>query len=170
MAIDIRFRTEKYTKKIISGDLYKKWIEENSENSKYSYKEFCTFWELLANKYTDTVCSNPHGVKLFQNMGEIVLKYATSSNINRNYRSSNLINEPVEHLNLITGGKNGKIVWSIAHVRKINPELPLLGFQACRKFTNKAAEAFYETPELFKVSRFSKANIKSKINKNIPNG
>lgn len=165
MIKDVRFRTEKYTKKIISEDLYKKWIEENQENSKYSYKEFCDFWELLANKYIEKTCTIPQGIKFPLNMGEVSLKYATSTNLNRNYRSSNLAKEPVGYLNFGTNGKNGKIVWSIAHVRKINSELPLIGFQGCRKFTQKASKAFYETPEIFRISRFSKGNRINKINK-----
>jgi len=161
MIKDIRFRVEKYTKKIISKELYKKWKKENPENSKYSYKDFCNFWKLIADKYTDTVCENPHGVKLSPNMGEISLKYVTSNVINKNYVSSKLANTPVKHLNFITNGKNGKIVWSVAYVRKINSELPLIGFTACRNFTVKAAKAFKETPELFKISRASIANIKA---------
>ena len=165
MVEDIRFRVEKYTKKIISKELYKKWLVENPENSKYSYKDFCNFWKLLANKYTDVASENPHGVKLSPNMGEISLKYVTSNVINKNYVSSQLANTPVRHLNFSTNGKNGKIVWSVAYVRKINTELPLLGFSACRSFTVKAGKAFKETPELFKISRASKANILAIIDK-----
>lgn len=161
MVKDIRFRVEKYTKKIISKDLYKKWIAENKENSKYSYKDFCNFWKLLSEKYTEVVCNNPQGIKLNSNMGEVALKYVTSNVINRNYNSSNIAKVPVQHLNLITNGKNGKIVWSVSNVRKINQELSLLGFSACRNFTKKAAAAFKETPEVFKISRASIANIKA---------
>ena len=166
MIKDIRFRSEKYTNKIISEDLYKKWILEYPEYSKYSYKEFCNFWKLLAGKYTDTTCSNSHGVKLSLNLGETSLKYVSSQNINKNYKSSNITNEPVGHLNFGSSGKNGKIVWSIAHVRKINTELPLIAFQACRAFTKKAGIAFSENPELFRVSKASKANIINKQREN----
>lgn len=167
MIKDIRFRSEKYTKKIISKDLYKKWIQKYPEYSKYSYKEFRNFWKLISEKYTDTVCENSHGVKLNFNLGEIALKYTTSSNINKNYGSSNKVNEPVEHLNFGTSGKNGKIVWSITYVRKINYELSLMAFKAVREFTAKAAKAFLETPELFKISKASKSNIVNKFNHNV---
>jgi hypothetical protein len=165
MVKDIRFRVEKYTKKVISKDLYKKWLSENPENSKYSYKDFCNFWKLLANKYTDIVSENPQGVKLSPNMGEISLKYVTSNVINKNYASSNIANTPVQHLNFGTNGKNGKIVWSVAYVRKINPELPLVGFSACREFTIKAGKAFKNTPEIFKISRASKINRQALVDK-----
>lgn len=168
MIKDIRFRVEKYTKKIISKDLYKKWVAEDPKNSKYSYKDFCNFWKLLSEKYTDIACTNPHGVKLNSNMGEVALKYVTSNVINKNYNSSNIAKVPVQHLNFITNGKNGKIVWSVSNVRKINQELSLLGFSACRNFTKKAAVAFKETPELFKISRVSLSNVKA-IADNIKN-
>lgn len=166
MIKDVRFRSEKYTKKIISEDLYKKWIIEYPEYSKYSYKEFCNFWKLLSEKYTDRVCDNSHGVKLSLNLGEVVLKYVSSQDTNKNYRSSNITNEPVGHLNFGSSGKNGKIVWSIAHVRKINTELPLVAFQACRNFTVKAGKAFAENPELFRISKASKANVINKQKEN----
>ena len=161
MIKDVRFRSEKYTRKIISEDLYKKWIEKYPEYSKYSYKEFSEYWKLLSNKHTDTVSTNSHGVKLQLNLGEIALKYTSSQDLNRNYHSSTIAKEPVGHLNFGSSGKNGKIVWSIAYVRKINSELPLIAFQACRNFTVKAAKAFSETPELFKISKASKMNILS---------
>lgn len=164
MVKDIRFRSEKYTKKIISKDLYKKWLIENPQFSKYSYKEFCDFWKLLAEKHVETVVTTPHGVKLNNNLGHIALKYATSTYLNRNYRNTILANEPVGHLNFGTGGKNGKVVWSVGAVRKINIDLPLIGFQACRNFTTKAANAFKETPELFKISKLTNSNIKNLIN------
>jgi hypothetical protein len=164
MIKDVRFRSEKYTKKIISENLYKKWLAEYPQYSKYSYKDFCNFWKLLAEKHVDVVVSTSSGVKLNNNLGQVALKYATSTHLNRNYKNSNLINEPVGHLNFASSGKNGKIVWSIGPVRKINIDLPLIGFQACRNFTIKAANAFKETPELFKVSKLTTTNIKNSIN------
>lgn len=158
MIKDVRFRSEKYTKKIITKELYEKWIKKYPEYSKFSFKEFKNFWKTLSDKYIKTVCETPHGVKLGLNLGEIALKYIISQNTNRNYNSSKLANEDVGHLNFGTSGKNGKIVWSIAQVRKINTELPLIAFQACRNFTIKAGEAFSETPELFKISKASKVN------------
>lgn len=169
MVKDIRFRSEKYTKKIITPDLYLKWVEEYPEYSKYSYKEFCNFWKLLANEYTDTVCDNSHGAKLHFNNGQLVLKYTNSSGFNKNYKISKLANEPVGHLNLVSSGKNGKIVWSTAQIRKINPELPLIAFQACRNFTVKASKAFVDTPELFKITKASAGNIKNIIKKHNKN-
>lgn len=158
MIKDIRFRSEKYTKKIITKDLYNKWIEKYPEYSKYSFKEFKNYWKLLSDKYIETVCETSHGAKLSLNLGEIALKYTISQNLNRNYSSSKIANDDVGHLNFGSSGKNGKIVWSVAHVRKINTELPLVAFQACRNFTTKAGQAFSETPELFKISKASKVN------------
>ena len=40
MIKDIRFRSEKYTKKIISEDLYNKWLTKYPEYSSYSFKDF----------------------------------------------------------------------------------------------------------------------------------
>ncbi len=163
MVKDIRFRTEKYTKNIISEELYNKWVLEFPEYSKYSYKEFKDMWKLLSKEYINSVVTNSHGVKLYSNIGETILKYTTSGDVNRNYNSSKIAQEPVGHLNFASSGKNGKIVWSVAYARKINSELPLIGFQACRNFTEEAAKAFLETPELFKVSKSSKKNVQAII-------
>ena len=161
MIKDIRFRSEKYTKKIISEDLYNKWLTKYPEYSSYSFKDFENFWKSLADKYTEIPCTNSHGVKLQFSLGELALKYTNSKEINKNYNSSKITKEAVGHLNFGSSGKNGKIVWSIAYVRKINSELPLIAFKACRNFKIRAAKALSETPELFKISKINKFLIGS---------
>ena len=75
MPKDVRFRTEKYTTKIITEDLYKDWIKENNEYSHITFKEFKVLWKLLSNKYVDTIVNTSHGVNLSGSMGEMSLKY-----------------------------------------------------------------------------------------------
>jgi len=102
-------------------------------------------------------------------MGDISLKYVLSTDVNRNYGKSKKAGEAVGHLNLITSGKNGKIVWSVDYARKFNCELPLVGFQSCRDLTTKAAISFKENPELFRITKTSKGNIDAILNKYHPN-
>lgn len=163
--VDVRYRPIKYTKKIISKELYQKWIKDFPEYSKYSFKEFKNFWYMIADQYKETICSNTHGVRLPLYTGDISLKYVVSTDVNRNYNSSKLIGEDIGHLNLITSGKNGKIVWSVDYARKFNSELPMIGFQACRDLTTKASVSFKDTPELFRITKASKGNIEAILNK-----
>lgn len=158
---DIRYRPTKYTKKVITKDLYSKWIKEYPEYSIYSYKDFYNFWILLSKEYIDTIVTNTHGVRLSFYMGDLSLKYVTSSNLNRNYKKSIEAKTPTGHLNFITSGKNGKIVWSVDYARKFNSELPLIAFKSCRNFTIKAASAFKNTPELYRITKASKGNIEA---------
>jgi len=169
MVKDIRYRPVKYTKKVISKELYNKWIKENPEYSKYSFKEFYNFWKLLANEYKKNITTNTHGIRLSFYMGDISLKYVTSTDINKNYKSSKEAGVDVGHLNFITSGKNGKVVWSVNYARKFNSELPLIGFQPCRNLTEMATEAFRESPELFRITKVSKSNIESILLKHHPN-
>ena len=125
MIKDVRFRPTNYTKKVISKELYEKWIKQYPEYSNYSFKDFKKFWETIASQYKKVITSNPHGVRLSFYMGDISLKYVFFTEVNRNYKLSNQINEPVGHLNFITSGKPGKIVWSVDYARKFNAELPL---------------------------------------------
>lgn len=162
---DVRYRPIKYTKKIISKELYQKWIQNFPEYSKYSYDNFRKFWYMIVDQYKEVICTNSHGVRLPLYNGDISLKYVVSSDINRNYKSSNIAKEDVGHLNLVTSGKNGKVVWSIDYARKFNCELPMIGFQACRDLTTKAATAFKNTPELFRITKASKGNVEAILNK-----
>ena len=164
MIKDIRFRTTKYTKTVISKDLYEKWIQTYPEYSKYSFKEFYSFWKMLANEYKEVICSNTHGIRLSFYMGDISLKYVTSTETNKDFKKSNEANCDVGYLNLITSGKNGKVVWGVDHARKFNCELPLIGFQACRDLTTKAGIAFKNNPELFRITKVSKGNIEAILN------
>lgn len=168
MIKDIRYRPTKYTKKVISKELYEKWRKAFPEYSRYSFRDFKRFWNMLASEYKEATVTNSHGIRLPFYMGDISLKYIISSDINRNYNSSKIANEPVAHLNLITSGKNGKIVWSIDYQRKFNSELPLLGFQSCRNFTEMAGNSFKETPELFRITKVSRGNIDAILVKHHP--
>ncbi len=169
MIRDIRFRPTNYTKKVISNELYEKWRKTYPEYSKYTFKQFKELWGMLASEYKNIVVSNSHGIRLPFYMGDISLKYVMSSQLNRNYVSSEKASEPVGHLNLITSGKNGKIVWSVDYARKFNAELPLIGFQSCRNFTTMAANSFKENPELFRIAKVSKGNIEAILLKHHPN-
>lgn len=166
---DIRFRPTKYTKKVISEELYEKWKTAYPEYSRYSFEDFYRFWKMLANEYKQDIVTNTHGIRLPFYMGDISLKYVLSTETNRNYGKSKDVGEPVGHLNLITSGKNGKIVWSVDYARKFNCELPLIGFQSCRDLTMKAAISFKENPELFRITKTSKGNIDAILNKYHPN-
>jgi hypothetical protein len=157
---DVRFRTEKYTKKIITKELYDKWLLENKEYEHISYDTFKKYWKHIAEKIVNLTCSNTHGVKLPQYMGELSLKYVISTTI-KNYSASEKLKEDIPYINLISNGKVGKIVWSVLYARKLNSELPMLGFQSCRKFTKKAYNSFVENPELFRVSKASKSNVEA---------
>lgn len=169
MIKDIRYRPTKYTKKVISEELYNKWIQKYPEYSKYSFRQFCNFWKMIADQYKEIIATNTHGIRLPFYMGDMSLKYVTSTEVNRNWKNSNQIGEKVGHLNLITSGKNGKIIWSVDYARKFNSELPLMGFQSCRDLTNRAAISFRENPELFRISRMSRGNVEAILNKYHPN-
>lgn len=169
MVKDVRYRPTKYTKKVISKELYKKWLQKYPEYSKCSYRDFCNYWKMIVEEYKDSICNTTHGVRLPFYMGDTTLKYVQSTNINRNYKHSNEIKQPVGHLNFITSGKNGKIVWSVDYARKFNRELPLIGFQGCRDLTTKATNSFRETPELFRITKVSKGNIEAILTKEHPN-
>lgn len=166
---DIRFRPTKYTKKVISEELYERWKIAYPEYSRYSFEDFYRFWKMLASEYKQDIVTNTHGIRLPFYMGDISLKYVLSTETNRNYGKSREVGEAVGHLNLITSGKNGKIVWSVDYARKFNCELPLVGFQSCRDLTTKAAISFKENPELFRITKTSKGNIDAILNKYHPN-
>lgn len=168
MIKDIRYRPIKYTKKVITKELYKKWIQNYPEYSKYSFNEFKKYWDIIASKYKELIVNTTHGIRLPFYMGDMSLKYVNSSELNKNYHNSKKANEDVGHLNFITSGKNGKIVWSVDYARKFNSELPLIGFQACRDLTQKAAFSFKENPELFRITKVSKGNIEAILVKNHP--
>lgn len=169
MIKDVRYRPTKYTKKVISKELYEKWKIAYPEYSQYSFREFCSLWKMVAERYKEVVCESSHGVRLPFYMGDISLKYVTSTEVNKNYKNSDEIKDSVGHLNFITSGKNGKVVWSVDYARKFNCELPLIGFQGCRDLTSKAASSFKENPELFRITKVSKGNIEAILNKEHPN-
>ncbi len=169
MVKDVRYRPTKYTKKVISIELYQKWKKLYPEYSKYSFLEFKRFWLSLASKYKETICSNTHGIRLPFYMGDISLKYIVTSKLNRNYKFAKEVNVEVGYMNFATNGKQGKIVWSVDYARKFNAELPLIGFQGCRDLTTRAGKAFVENPELFRITKTSKRNIGAILVKNHPN-
>lgn len=169
MIKDVRFRTEDFTKQVISIKLYEKWIKEYPEYSKYSFEQFKKMWHNLAETYKEVTCTSISGVRLPFYMGDLSLKYVTTNSSNINHNKSNIAKEPVGHLNFVTNGKTGKTVWSVDYARKFNCELPMLAFKSCRDLTLRARESFKETPGLFRIARATKKNVEAILHSYHPN-
>ena len=153
-----RFKRNKYKKRIVTTDLYDKWIAQYPEYKHYTIQMFRKYWVKLANKYMDVAVTNPHGVRLPFYMGDLSVQYTPELDKNISIHKTAQQGVEVRHMNFSTNGKAGKTIWSVDYARKFNKYLPLMGFEAGRKFTEKTTNQLTDTPEIFKDSARSKSN------------
>lgn len=157
----------KYTTHLITRELYNKWIEKTGR--KESFERFVKIWEMIAETLQDEVISNTDGVRLGFYTGDIRLNYTKKYDPIINEKASDEVGKDVKHTNWNTNGKLGKVIWSIDYARKRNKRIKLYAFEPDRVLSRqKAANAFKNTPEIYKDNNLSKFQIKVIKDKNNP--
>src|SRR5882672_815091 len=70
-----RMRKAKFSKKVITMELYLKFIKEFPEHKEITWREFYDNWLLIAKKTQIEAIHNPLGVKLGSYLGELKLQF-----------------------------------------------------------------------------------------------
>lgn len=153
-----RMKKAKYIHKVISEDLYNKWLANNPEYKDTTFKEWKAIWKVIMEVMWEHIHTDTDGIRLPFYNGDICIKYVNHYRLppERSYLTEEDVD--VAALNWSTGGKLGKIVWSIDGARKYNKYLNLFGFKAASKQSSRAHKSFNENPEIFKDKALSGIN------------
>jgi hypothetical protein len=149
-----RFRDTKYSKNLISEELYNEWINDNPsfKDRVPTYGIFLKIWNKLASKYRHYTTTNSMGVKLPKFCGHLSLEY-----INIEYEAIDITKStetnPVPYLNWNTFEKLGKVVWGVRDAMRFNAYLPFIAFKASSEFRKEATKGLRETPGKYKTAK-----------------
>lgn len=147
-----RMRKAKFSKQVVTQDLYKKFVEQFPEYN-ISWKEFYDMWAEIADTIRNESIFNPLGVKLGSYTGEIKLQYIPYKFKAEDHNSSSELGEKVNHLNLISRGKVARIKWERRAAVKRNKMLQFFAFEPTRKLKDIAKKYTDANPEKIRVAR-----------------
>lgn len=146
-----RMGKAEFSTNIVSEDLYNRWKASNPE-FKLTYIEFSKLWQLITDQIQEEIVTNPQGVKLAFQCGELIIQY-----LPRNLKAKDQVNsdeegEAVPFLNVTTKGKLAKISWIRKRAVRFNPQIILFAFKHTRNIAIKANEVITNKPEIFRNS------------------
>lgn len=136
-------RKSKFSKTVISRELWKKFIEEFKEYKDMTWKEFYDNWLDIANVIRQETVHNPLGIKLGSYLGELKTQYLPHKFFADDKDLSNKLGEKVNHLDIHTKGKVAKIKWERRWAVKFNRMLQFYAFDETREI-NKLAKIYID--------------------------
>ncbi len=147
-----RMKKGKFSKMVITKDLWKRFCQEFPEH-KLSWQDFCQHWRDIASKVRHYAIYNPLGVKLGSYTGELKFQYLPHKFKAQDQQASEEIGEQVNHLNIQTRGKVGKIKWERRWAVKFNKMLQFYAFDETRELNKMAKQHATANPEALRISR-----------------
>lgn len=153
-----RFSKKNFKYDLISKELYLKWVKEYPE--KYvTFQEFLRIWKFITNEITNTMATNPMGIKLPYYCGDFVVQYLPKEAKITNVESLKE-EERSNYLNIVSKGKTAKISWIRRVASKFNPSMIYFGFDPNKRVSQLVQNQIYTNPSIYRNTRmkYSKKN------------
>ena len=147
-----RMKKGKFSKMVITKELYSRFCKEYPEY-KLSWKEFSDYWKDIAVKVRHYTIYNPLGVKLGSYNGELKFQYLPYKFKAKDQQTSTELGEEVNHVNISSRGKVGKIKWERRWAVKFNKMLQFYAFDETRELHKMAKDHATANPEALRISR-----------------
>jgi hypothetical protein len=163
-----RMRKAKFSKRVVTKDLWKAFTKQFVEYKKMSWEEFFNHWKEIAKTIREEAITNPLGVKLGSYMGELKLQYTPHKMKVQDHKSSLEMGEQVDYLNLTMKGKVPTIKWERRWAVKYNKILQYYAFDETREMNIKAHEYVPNNYDKIRISRNTLGGIsiwRQKMNK-----
>lgn len=148
-----RMRKAKFSKQIITRELWQKFKKTYPEYKWMKWLEFKGFWADITQTIREEAITNPLGVKLGSYTGELKLQYLWNGFKGKNHKLSNEMGEEINHLNLMSKGKVATIKWERRWAVKFNRILQFFAFTATREMNKLADKHTASKPELLRETR-----------------
>lgn len=142
-----------FSSQIVTKELWKEFIKDFPEYSKIDYKTFQSKWEDIAETIRNESITNPLGVKLGSYTGELKYQYLPYNFKAIDNKTSNDLGKKIEHLNLVTKGKVGKIKWERRWASKFNKVLQFFAYEPDRRMVILSKQHTDKNPNSIRVSR-----------------
>jgi len=148
-----RMKKGKFSKMVVSKELWKRFTEEFPEYKDMPWKEFYNTWLEIAEIIRTEAITNPLGVKLGSYTGELRLQYLPHKFKAVDRYTSNQLGEVVNFINLDEKGKVPKIKWERRWAVKFNKMLQFYAFDETRQMNRLAKDYIDKHPDKLRVSR-----------------
>lgn len=142
-------RKGEFSKRVITNDLYKKFIKEFPEYKDMTWNEFYQNWMEIAQQVRNEAICNPLGVKLGSYIGELKLQYLPYDFKAKEHAAEDGTN----YLNLTTKGKVAKIKWERRWAVKFNKVLQFYAFDETRELNRMSFKYTTLHPDKLRVAR-----------------
>lgn len=148
-----RMRKGKFSTRVITKDLWKKFKKEFPDYENLSWNEFYQIWQEIAERVRYYSIYNPLGVKLGSYLGELKFQYLPHKFKAKDYNTS--LNEGVEiiHTNITEKGKVPTIKWERRWAVGFNKILQFYSFSETREMNNLAKERIKQNSDDIRISR-----------------
>lgn len=148
-----RMKKGEFSTRVITKDLWKRFISDYPEYRSLTLAEFKALWEDIAQTVREQTVFNPLGVKLGARIGELKYQYLPYKFKADNIAGSIKLGRPVTHLNIVNKGKVGKVKWERRWAVKYNKMLQFYAFEPDRKTRIIAKKYTDENPDLIRMAR-----------------
>lgn len=148
-----RMKKGEFSRSVITKELWQQFKKTDPMYKHMTWKEFYSTWEEIAETIRIETITNPLGVKLGSYTGELKLQYLPHKFLASDKDTSNDLGEKVNHVNLVTRGKVGKIKWERRWAVKRNKMLQFLAFTPVRQLNIMAKEQIDSNPEKLRIAR-----------------
>lgn len=148
-----RMKKGKYSSQVITKELWQEFKKAFPEHKKMTWKEFITYWDELAETIREETIFNPLGVKLGHYTGELKYQYLPYKFKAKDPFTSVEEGMQLNHVNLMTKGKVGKIKWERRWAVRFNKMLQYYAFQPTREMEKMAKVHTDANPESIRTSR-----------------
>lgn len=148
-----RMRKGKFSKKIITKDLWAEFTSTFPEYKEISWNSFYKAWLDIAETIRTEAMTNPQGVKLGSYTGELKLQYISPEFKGADYKTSQELGTKISYPNLQSRGKVAVIRWERRWAVKFNKILGFFGFEPTREMVKIKVEHADKNPEKIRVAR-----------------
>lgn len=148
-----RMRKAKFSKMVITKELFKRFKEEYIEYKDMSWDEFFQNWKDIAETIRHETIYNPLGTKLEKFTGELKLQYLPYKFKANSFNDSEELGEKVNFLNITTRGKVAKLKWERRWAVRYNKMLQFYAFNETRELKEMAKNYILSNPNGLRTSR-----------------
>lgn len=146
-----RMRKGKFSKSVVTKDLYKRFIKNFPEYKEMTWREFYDNWCDIAQSVRYHAIYNPLGVKLGSYLGEIKLQYLPHKFEVINHHISEIEGEKITDTQLEHKGKAATIKWERRWAVKFNKILQFYAFDETRDINALARKYLLDSNNIPKM-------------------
>lgn len=143
----------KFSVQIVTKELWRTFKRLSPEYKNMTWDEFYKNWQDIAETIRTETVTNPLGIKLGSYTGELKLQYLPYKFESVDHKTSEELGTTVNHVGLVTRGKNAKIKWERRWAVKFNKMLQFYAFDPTRDICQLANLYIEANPEKLRVSR-----------------